>query len=83
MEHMYKGIINFTLMFCVLVISGAVLYEPIDTFVQSVAGACTDANTAAWISNLTIYFVGAIVFGIMCLFGWLFFWSHKYEYERY
>lgn len=83
MEHMYRGIINFTLMFCVLFIAGTVLYEPIDSFVQSIADVCTDADTAAWISNLTLYFVGAIAFGIMCLFAWLFLWGHKYEQERY
>ncbi len=83
MEHMYKGIINFTTMFAILFIAGAVLYQPIDMCVQAIANICTDAQTAAWISNLSIFFVGAIAFAFMCLFAWLFLWGHKYEHERY
>ncbi len=83
MYHMYEGIVNFTLLLSVLVISGAVLYEPIDLITSSIASVAPDAGTANFIAGLSIYFVGSIAFAIMCAFAWLFLWGHKFEYERY
>jgi len=82
MMHMAKGIFYSGLTIVVLIIAGAVLYEPITTIINAISGVA-EGEAANQIAGLNLVFPAAIGFGIICAFLWVFLWSHKYEYERY
>lgn len=80
--RMAKGILFTGVTVVILIIAGAILYDPIVTIINSIVGvAPTEAGQH--IAGLPNYFMAAIAFGIICAFAWVFLWGNKDEYERY